>query len=113
MLHSLQRLGFHLKRFAFSSPPSRALLTTRAQLSKSRRISFNTLRLPCFTKETPLRRQWQLDSLSLASKGYLYSTHDKDSATIFALSSAPGRAAIAIIRLSGSACLQVGIGSPI
>lgn len=40
---------------------------------------------------------------------YNFGTLSADSSTIFALSTAPGRAAIAIIRISGPACLDVSI----
>lgn len=41
-----------------------------------------------------------------ATERYLSSQHDAEP-TIFALSTAPGRAAIAIVRISGPACLSV------
>ena len=38
---------------------------------------------------------------------HTFGTFSADSSTIFALSTAPGRAAIAIVRISGPACLDV------
>lgn len=49
-----------------------------------------------------------LPSLSTTILQHRSLTTFNDSSTIYALASAPGRAAIAIIRISGPACLEVG-----
>ena len=49
-----------------------------------------------------------LPPLSTTILQHRWLTTHNDSSTIYALASAPGRAAIAIIRISGPACLEVG-----
>lgn len=85
-------------------------------------------RLTLLTKATPYRRSYVRQPLwpnllwferpinsRLARPGARNfsgaATASAEPATIYALSTAPGRAAIAIVRISGPACLDVGKGN--
>ena len=72
-------------------------------------VQFCARSILCPENNTALQKLWGHNSLHLYLKASQYSTYNNDSATIFALSTAPGRAAIAIVRLSGSACLEVSM----
>lgn len=84
-----------------SPPPSTALRTTPWSQEKI---------FPSFPRIAIRERKktaWDLSSEHFAWGKQYHDLADHDEPTIYALSTAPGRAAIAIIRISGPACLTV------